>query len=113
MILAIIIGVFGGFGAIGFRILIAFFQKLSIGNSNDVLLALKTIPWYFKIIIPISGSIIVGPLIYFFAREAKGHGVPEVMEAVALRNGAIRPRVVIVKSFASAITIGSGGSVGR
>ena len=55
----------------------------------------------------------VGPLIYFFAREAKGHGVPEVMEAVALRSGIIRKRVVFIKSLASAICIGTGGSVGR
>ena len=55
----------------------------------------------------------VGPLIYFFAREAKGHGVPEVMDAVALKGGVIRKRVVAVKSLASAISIGVGGSVGR
>ena len=55
----------------------------------------------------------MGPLIYFFAREAKGHGVPEVMAAVALRGGVIRKRVVSVKALASAISIGSGGSVGR
>ena len=113
MALAVIIGIFGGFGAIGFRMLIVFFQKLAIGSSGEVLATLKSMDWYVKIIIPICGSILVGPLVYFFAREAKGHGVPEVMEAVALKNGVIRPRVVLVKSLASAITIGTGGSVGR
>ena len=54
-----------------------------------------------------------GTLVYFFAREAKGHGVPEVMEAVTLKGGVIRKRVVVVKSLASAISIGSGGSAGR
>jgi CIC family chloride channel protein len=52
-------------------------------------------------------------LVYFFAREAKGHGVPEVMEAIALKGGRIRPRVAVIKSLASALSIGSGGSVGR
>jgi len=113
MALAIFIGIFGGFGAIGFRLLIAFFQKLAIGSSSEVLEPLKSIPWYIKIIIPICGAIVVGPLVYFFSREAKGHGVPEVMEAVVLKNGVIRPRVVLVKSLASAITIGTGGAVGR
>jgi CIC family chloride channel protein len=56
---------------------------------------------------------VVGPLVYFFAREAKGHGVPEVMEAVALKGGVIRKRVVFVKTLASAISISTGGSVGR
>lgn len=59
------------------------------------------------------GGLVVGPLIYFLAREAKGHGVPEVMEAVTLKRGVIRKRVVIVKSLASAVSIAVGGSVGR
>jgi len=113
MILAVIIGILGGFGAIGFRALIGFFQKLAIGDANEVLSSLNAIPWYIKLVIPVGGAVVVGPLIYFFAREAKGHGVPEVMEAVALKNGVIRPRVVIVKALASAITIATGGAVGR
>ena len=66
-----------------------------------------------RLIPPVIGGMIVGPLIYFFAREAKGHGVPEVMEAVALKGGVIRKRIVLIKTFASAICIASGGSVGR
>jgi CIC family chloride channel protein len=73
----------------------------------------KTIPWSYKVGIPAAGGLLVGPLVYFFAREAKGHGVPEVMESVALRGGVIRKRVVLVKTLASAISIGTGGSVGR
>jgi CIC family chloride channel protein len=64
-------------------------------------------------LIPAIGGLLVGPLVYFFAREAGGHGVPEVMENVALKGGKIRARVVIVKSLASAICLGSGGSAGR
>ena len=54
-----------------------------------------------------------GPLIQRYAREARGHGVPEVMLAVAENGGKIRPPVTGVKALASAICIGSGGSVGR
>jgi len=74
-----------------------------------------TVGWgkAYIFIVPALGGLIVGPLIHYFAREAKGHGVPEVMEAVALRGGRIRPIVAVVKSIASAITIGSGGSAGR
>jgi CIC family chloride channel protein len=68
---------------------------------------------FHLLIIPALGGAIVGPLVYRFAREARGHGVPEVMEAVVLRGGRIRPRVVVVKALASAICIGTGGSVGR
>ncbi len=59
------------------------------------------------------GGLMVGLMIYWFASEAKGHGVPEVMSAIALRGGRIRPRVVLVKMVASAITIATGGSAGR
>jgi len=112
-ILAVIVGLAGGFGAIGFRYLIEFFQSISYGSVGNLIDAVQLIPWYFRIGIPAAGGLLVGPLVYFFAREAKGHGVPEVMEAVALRSGIIRKRVVFIKSLASAICIGTGGSVGR
>lgn len=67
----------------------------------------------YAVILPSLGGLLVGLLIYYFAREAKGHGVPEVMEAIALRGGRIRARVALVKTLASGISIGSGGSVGR
>jgi CIC family chloride channel protein len=111
--LAIFIGLLGGFGAIGFRLLIGAFQDIFYGSGPDLVGIVLSIPWYWKILIPAIGGAVVGPLIFFFAREAKGHGVPEVMEGVALRSGMIRKRVVIVKSLASAICIGSGGAVGR
>ena len=112
-ILAALVGLAGGFGAIGFRYLIAFIQEISYGSGGNLveLAALKT--WYLRILIPAFGGLLVGPLVYFLAREAKGHGVPEVMEAVALRSGIIRKRIVVVKSVVSAICIGTGGSVGR
>lgn len=112
-VLAVVVGIAGGFGAIGFRYLINFLQSVAYGSADELLDVVATIPWQFKIWIPALGGLIVGPLVYFLAREAKGHGVPEVMEAVALRNGIIRKRVVLVKSLASAVSISTGGSVGR
>jgi CIC family chloride channel protein len=112
-VLAVAVGIIAGFGAVGFRYLINFFQSVFYGGEGDLLDILTGLPWYKKVGIPALGGLIVGPLVYFFAREAKGHGVPEVMEAVALKNGIIRKRLVIVKSLASAICIGSGGAVGR
>ncbi len=64
------------------------------------------------VVVPTIGGLLVGILVYKYASEAKGHGVPEVMEAIALRGGRIRPVVAVVKSLASALTIGSGGSAG-
>jgi CIC family chloride channel protein len=112
-VLAVAVGLAGGFGAVGFRYLIDFFQNLAYGSSEELLNVVLALPWYLKVWVPAAGGLVVGPLVYFFAREAKGHGVPEVMEAVALKGGVIRKRVVFVKILASAISISTGGSVGR
>lgn len=109
--LAIIVGVMAGLGAVAFRWLISFFHDILFLNGGDIL---SILGGYYVILLPIIGGLIVGPLIYFSgAREAKGHGVPEVMDAVANKGGRIRTRVAAVKILASSITIGSGGSVGR
>ena len=113
VIVAVIIGLLGGFGAVGIQFLIKFFSKLFWGIGELDLEYLKDVPFYLKIAIPTGGGLLVGVIVYFFAPEAKGHGVPEVMEAMALRDGRIRPRVALAKLFASSICIASGGSVGR
>ena len=107
IIVPFIIGLLGGLGSIVLRWLIHFFQGILWGNED------YAADWLQTILVPAGGAFIVGLIIYFFAREAKGHGVPEVMEAISLKNGVIRPRVVVGKVVASALTIGSGGSVGR
>lgn len=109
----VLVGVAGGYGAVGFRYLINFIQTIAYGSPDELLGIVDSIPWHMRIAIPAIGGLIVGPIVYFFAREAKGHGVPEVMYAVALKQGIIRKRIVFVKSLVSAVCIGTGGSVGR
>jgi len=110
IVTALIVGLGGGLGAVAFRWLINSFRHFFFDVMRDWL-------WFmgpaYVVVVPALGGLIVGLLVYFFAREAKGHGVPEVMEAIAIRGGRIRPVVVVVKSLASSVCIGSGGSVGR
>lgn len=113
VIVAVIIGLLGGLGAVAIQWLIKLFKMLFWGSWDLTLQHLDTVPVYLKIGIPVLGSAIVGFVVYYFSREAKGHGVPEVMEAIALRDGKIRPRVVFAKLFSSSVYIGAGGSVGR
>lgn len=113
IIVAVIIGIMGGFGAAGFRYMIRTVQRIAYGDWTYTLDLVHSIPWQIKIIIPAAGGLIVGLVIYFFAREVKGHGVPEVMEAIALKGGKIRPRVIFARALASSICIGTGGSTGR
>lgn len=112
LIVAVIIGILAGFGSVGIQDLIKIFKKL-FWQGEYSLEYVRNISWYWKLVVPTFGGILVGFIIQYFSREAKGHGVPEVMEAITLKNGIIRPRVVIAKLFASAICIASGGSVGR
>ena len=110
LLTALVVGVGAGLGAVAFRRLISGMQTLAYDGLGGLLEGIAPL---HLLIIPAIGGMIYGPLIYRFAREAKGHGVPEVMEAVALRGGRIRPRVAVVKALASSICIGVGGSVGR
>jgi len=111
-ILAALIGIGGGFGAVLFRWLIGMTHFLFLEKGQILLGTDKNFPWLLPLI-PALGGLCVGLMTYFLAREAKGHGVPEVMAAVVEKGGVIRSRVVIIKALASAICIGSGGAVGR
>ncbi len=67
---------------------------------------------FMLIVLPSVGALLVGLITFFFASEAKGHGVPEVLDALLRRGGQIRPRVAGAKAIASSLTISSGGSAG-
>jgi chloride channel protein, CIC family len=118
-VIALVVGAGSGLGAVVFRYLIYFFTWLATGHSQFGQAGhagSSHLPWLglaFFVLIPAVGGLIYGPLIYRYAREARGHGVPEVMVAVAESGGRIRPQVSAVKALASALCIGTGGSVGR
>ncbi len=116
--LSLAVGVAAGGGAVGFRELIQLLTRAFTGHSEPGALGHFTNPHlaflgpYVVLVLPVLGGLIYGPLISRFAPEAKGHGVPEVMYAVHAGEGRIRARVPAVKALASALCIGSGGSVG-
>jgi len=119
VVMALGVGVLAGFGAVGFRWLIFAVTWLVTGHQQfgqQGRVGSLHLPWlgiWFLLLIPVVGGLIYGPLVNRFAREARGHGVPEVMLAVTENGGRIRPPVTIVKAIASAVCIGFGGSVGR
>jgi CIC family chloride channel protein len=111
--LAIIIGFLAGLGAWGFLELINFFRLswqpwgaysgFVVGDITTLLIPL----------VPALGGLLLGPFGAIFPTEAKGHGVPEVMESVVRQGGILKPRTIFIRGIASAITIGTGGSAGR
>ncbi len=110
LLFSILVGLGGGFGAILFRWLIQQFRNLFFNQGTELL---GFMGHFSIILIPALGGLIIGPIIHFFAKEARGHGVPEVISSMVMHGGKIRPRVAIVKALASSICIGSGGSAGR
>ncbi len=109
LILSIAIGAGTGLAAVFFIKLIYAIQHLSYEKLPALLPRLGNVVYF---IVPVVGGLLVGPLI-LFAKEAKGHGVPEVMQALIIRGGRIRARVAAAKIMASALCIGTGGSAGR
>jgi CIC family chloride channel protein len=117
-ILALVVGIVTGVGAVVFRALIGlvhnvlFLGEFSFAYDSSVFTPES--PWGIAVIlVPVIGGIGVTFIVSTFAPEAKGHGVPEVMDAIYYKKGVIRPIVAVAKSLASALAIGSGAAVGR
>ncbi len=117
-LVALAVGLVTGLGAVAFRDLIGFVHNFAFAGRlsyrYDANIFTGAAPWgALVILVPVVGGILVTFLVSNFAPEAKGHGVPEVMDAIYYKGGKIRPVVALVKSLASAIAIGTGSSVGR
>lgn len=116
--LALTIGVLTGFGAVAFRVLIAtvhnLFYRGTLSVAYDANISEGPSPFGdFILLAPVIGGLLVVFLVRRFAPEAKGHGVPEVMDSIFYKRGRIRGAVALVKALASAVSIGSGAAVGR
>jgi len=112
IMLACIIGLLGGFGAVLFTWLIQGVADLTV--EPILAMARQATAWKIALcMVPAFGLLLVSWFTRSYAPEAQGHGVPEVILAVARHDGVIRPRVSIVKILASGICIGTGGSIGR
>ena len=116
--LALLVGIMTGFGAVALRALIGFFHNVFYNGTFSFLYDANVTegPSRFGDLVflsPILGGLVVVFLVERFAPEAKGHGVPEVMDSVFYKRGNIRGKVAIVKALASALSIGSGAAVGR
>ena len=85
-VLALFIGIAAGFSAVGIRWFIHTVSSLSFPGPGSLLENILQTPWYFILIVPVIGGLVVGPIIYYLAPEAKGHGVPEVKSVDPMPN---------------------------
>ncbi|MHC9294618.1 chloride channel protein [Mycobacterium sp. LTG2003] len=124
LILGISIGIIAGLGAVVFylaldyagRFLLGYLGGYDIpkpsGDGGDPGSAGFDRPWAIPLI-ACGGALVSALLVARFAPEAEGHGTDNAIEAVHTDPRSIRVRAIVVKTIASALTIGSGGSGGR
>lgn len=113
--LAITVGALSALGAIVLRLLIRWVQWIFFDQGSRLAggLGVEGLNRIHLLVAPALGMVLVSWMVRKWAPEAQGHGVPEVQYAVRMLGGRIRARVAAVKAVASALSIGSGGSVGR
>ncbi len=109
IVVAMIVGILGGGGAILFHKLVELFQYLLIGAAHEFPVLLQ--PWWF-VLTPAVGGLIVGLIVKFAMKGNKGSGVAGVMEAVGLGGGNISVVRSLTRVLAASVTLGSGGSAG-
>ena len=125
LLLSLLVGTVSGFGAIAFNLLLDGSKEIFLAHlagyrppglpSEGGRLVEEASAWW-RWLLPLAttlGGLIAGWLVFSFAPEAEGHGTDAVLKAYHHAGGRIRARVPLVKTVASAITIGSGGSGGR
>jgi chloride channel protein, CIC family len=121
-LMGILIGVVSGLGGILFNFLLQtcthFFTSdlitflLPGSLAGKSLLGLPLSRWVM-LLVPAIGGLIAGIIVFTYAPEAEGHGTDAMIDSFHRKKGRVRGRVPFIKTIASAITIGSGGSAGK
>jgi CIC family chloride channel protein len=113
-LLAALIGVLGGLGAIGFQRLADLARSLWSGRDGKSLLeAARALPWWQALLIPAAGGLVATVLVRLVFRRRGSSGMADILETVSLRKGGIRLGDVLARSLGTCAVIGSGGSIGR
>ena len=114
--LALIVGIISAFVAVALLALINFFTSLFFYGKFDLTLKLVSPAGNalgpFVIVIPVTGSLIVGLMARYGSERIRGHGIPEALESILITRSKMEPKIAILKPVATAISIGSGGPFG-
>lgn len=113
--IALAIGIVAGFAALLFRKAVDALQSTIYGTDDTASLAsfAQTLPWYWILLIPIIGGLLVGLILHFFTDDARVRSVADVIEGAALNDGRVERKAGLASAAASLITLSSGGSSGR
>lgn len=105
------IGVLTAVGAVLFAKGLLAVEHWTEGLQDEISAGMDS-GWWLIPLIPMVGALLTGLIVFFFAREAGGHGVPQVLDAIVRKGGAIPAKTGVVKVIASICTVGTGGSGG-
>jgi len=113
--IALLVGVAAGFLALWFRLGIEALQATLYGTDDPQFLHSHAInlPWYWVLLIPAAGGLIVGLILDRFTPDGRVRAVADVIEGAAMHEGRVEKRAGIASACASLITLSSGGSSGR
>ncbi len=113
LVMAVAVGLLAGLGNVAYRRLIDGVHLLVFEGGWELLGLEAGFPALLLLpLIPAFGAALLAPLDVLFPGEVRGYGLPRFLETVNLKGGVFRARTLVVKSLASAITIGTGGSAG-
>lgn len=108
-----IVGFLGGLSSFSFRLCIRAFQWFLTGSSGSLVEIAMHLPWWKRVLVPVTGGFLAGAVLYFGMRLTRGNRSTDYMEAISLRDGVIPTRASLIKCLSSLLTIASGGSIGR
>ena len=118
-----LVGVIAGLGAVAFLLLLQLTIRHVLGGllhfhlpptgEEEMRAVTYPWPWWLVPLVPAAGGLISGLIVFTWAPEAEGHGTDALIRAFHRGGGLIRTRVPFIKSIASIITIGTGGSAGQ
>lgn len=113
--IALAIGIAAGFAALGFRMAVSALQSQLYGTDDPSTLRsfAETLPWFWVLVIPIVGGLIVGLILHNFTPDGRVRSVADVIEGAAMNDGRVEKRAGLASALASLITLASGGSTGR
>lgn len=113
--IALAIGIASGYAALGFRKGISALQGWLYGAEDLHMLHTfaETLHWYWVLLIPIAGGLLVGLILNRFTDDGVVRSVADVVEGAALHEGRVEQKEGLASALASMITLASGGSSGR
>ncbi len=113
--IALFIGIAAGFAALFFRKGINALQATLYGTEDvQTLHSFVTgLPWYWIVVIPTLGGLVVGLILHTFTRDGRVRSVSDVILGAAMHDGRVETKAGLASALASLITLSTGGSSGR